>query len=70
MAQASKAIFGKSRESGCCGYRGGLVFKAHRPLYHSTQGTYWTCNESQEEEEEGSDEHLLDSGHDADSDEA
>ena len=26
---------GKSRESGCYGYRGGLVFKAHRLLYHS-----------------------------------
>ena len=36
MAQASQAIFGKSRESGCCGYRGGLVFKAHRLLYHSS----------------------------------
>ena len=35
MAQASKAIFSKSRESGCCGCRGGLVFKAHRLVYHS-----------------------------------
>ena len=27
------------RESGCCGYRGGLVFKAHRLWYHSAEGS-------------------------------
>ena len=26
--------FSESRESGCCGYRGGLVFEADRLLYH------------------------------------
>ena len=28
LADFQKVILGKSRESGCCGYRGGLVFKA------------------------------------------
>ena len=44
-------IFGKTRESLCCGYRGGLVFEAHGLLYHSTfkaQGPSRTCNESKE----------------------
>ena len=31
MAQVSASIFGKSQESECRGYRGGIVFKA---LYH------------------------------------
>ena len=42
MAQASKAISGKSRESGCCGHRGGLVFKVHRRWYPSAQGSIRT----------------------------
>jgi len=36
-------------------FRGGLVFEAHRLLYHSAfkaQGPSRTCNESKEEEEQ------------------
>ena len=33
-------------------FRGGLVFEAHRLLYHSAQGPSKNCNESQEKEEE------------------
>jgi len=56
MAQASKAISGKSRQSGCCGYRGGLVFKALDACITQlkAQGPSVTCNESKEEEEDTS----------------
>jgi len=34
----------------CCGYRGGLVFKAHSITQLKAQGPSRTCNESKEEE--------------------
>ena len=51
MAQGSDASFGESRESGCCGYRGGLVDSCITQL--KAQGPSRACNESKEEEKKG-----------------
>jgi len=51
LLERVRTIIGKSRES----LRGGLVLKAHRRLYHSTQGSrasLRSCIESNKEEEE------------------